>query len=87
MPFVSERRAAGHGDSSDEQGGALLLDSLGFLRFSSKNAFVHYVRNKQMGRTRGKMEGFHVLGFSHQEAVFQVWTGEVLQWHLSFLRW
>lgn len=21
------------------------------------------------------MEGFHVLGFSHQEAVFRVWTG------------
>lgn len=75
MPFVSERRAAGRGDSSDEQGGALLFGSLGFLKFSGKNAFVHYVRNKQMGRTRGKTECFHVLGFSHQGGAFWVWTG------------
>lgn len=46
MPFVSERGAAGRCDSSDEQAGALLLDCLRFLKFSSKNAFVHYVRRK-----------------------------------------
>lgn len=76
---MSERGAAGHCDSSDEHAGALLFDCLRFLKISSKNAFVHYVRRKHTGGTGRKMERFHILGSATKREPSGCGQGQVFQ--------